>query len=165
MLAIYDRPFKCPTGNMKCCCYQELETLSPTGESVGKVKEDCWYCVPSYSLYSVAQGQQEPTLKYKIHMPTCCGGVCVNVCKEGCCSCRIPFYIYTPGKEGDNDEIGKIVKVWSGLGTEIFTDADKFELLFPTDADPGNKATLLGMLFLLNTIYFERDNNNKVSVE
>jgi hypothetical protein len=81
------------------------------------------------------------------------------VCKEGCCSCRIPFYIYIPGKQGDNDEIGKIVKVWSGLGTELFTDADKFELLFPTDADPGNKATLLGMLFLLNTMFFERDNN------
>ena len=32
-------------------------------------------------------------------------------------------------------EVGKITKQWSGLGKEMFTDADNFGINFPMDLD------------------------------
>ena len=57
------------------------------------------------------------------------GGMCVNICAEGLCNCRIPFYIFPPDAGSTKEEkIGNITKIWAGLGTEVFTDADKFEV-------------------------------------
>ena len=76
-------------------------------------------------------------------------------------------------------EVGKITKQWSGLGKEMFTDADNFGINFPMDLDvkvrssvkhcklylimnvhPQMKATLLGALFLVDFMYFEKQNQN-----
>ena len=81
--------------------------------------------------------------------------MCVDVCSEGCCSCRIPFNIYEPGKHAAGQEVGQVVKTWAGLATEVFTDADKFELRFPANADAQTKTRLLGATFLLNQLFFE----------
>ena len=48
--------------------------------------------------------------------------------------------------------MGKISKQWSGLGREMFTDADHFGINFPMDLDVRVKATLLGALFLIVSI-------------
>jgi len=57
------------------------------------------------------------------------GGMCVNICAEGLCNCRIPFYIFPPDAGSTKEEkIGNITKIWAGLGTEVFSDADKFEV-------------------------------------
>ena len=76
--------------------------------------------------------------------------------------------------------MGKITKQWSGLGKEMFTDADNFGINFPMDLDvkvrsialllarypviiilfPQMKATLLGALFLVDFMYFEKQNQN-----
>ena len=77
----------------------------------------------------------------------------MNFCYTGCCSCRIPFHVYEPGK---GQEVGSIVKVWGGLGSEVFTDADRFEVKFPAGADGSTKARLLGMTFMLNQLFFEQ---------
>jgi len=85
--------------------------------------------------------------EYKVQMPSCVGGMCVrqgklpiggdhaetlpiphrrciDCCAEGLCNCKVPFYIYPAGSSGGKgEEIGKIVKMWRGLGTEVFTDA------------------------------------------
>ena len=55
---------------------------------------------------------------------------------------------------------GKIAKVWSGLGTELFSDATNFELEFPKEdaANYSGKARLLGAVFLINQLFFERTN-------
>ena len=77
-------------------------------------------------------------------------------------------------------EVGKITKQWSGLGKEMFTDADNFGINFPMDLDVKvrehccaarkypeiiilflqMKATLLGALFLVDFMYFEKQNQN-----
>jgi hypothetical protein len=36
--------------------------------------------------------------------------------------------------------VGKIVKEWGGLGTELFTSADKFSVEFPAGATAADKA-------------------------
>ncbi|MBU2573176.1 MAG: scramblase [Elusimicrobia bacterium] len=56
----------------------------------------------------------------------------------------------------DDAEIGEIVKKWSGLGKETFTDADNFSVRFPQGADADQKAVLLGALFLIDMVYFEK---------
>lgn len=147
----FKRPWRCALGNCKCCCFQEIIAENGSGSQLGSFKETCWYCFPTFSVNDAAGNS-----KFIVHMPTCCGGLCINCCAEGCCNCRIPFYIYTPGKGDEKRQVGKIVKIWSGMGNELFTDADKFELEYPPGADPSAKATLLGATFLLNTLFFER---------
>jgi len=56
----------------------------------------------------------------------------------------------------NNIEAGEIVKKWSGLGKEAFTDADNFGVRFPQGASEDQKAVLLGALFLIDMVYFER---------
>lgn len=128
--SVHERPFTCPLACGKCCCFQEIETKNLTGAVVGRVVEDSWCCVPSFKVLDMHQNVQ-----YSVRQPTCCGGCCVNCCAEGFCSCRFPFYFYEPGKHTAGEEVGKVVKVWSGIINEIFTDADKFELRFPVNAD------------------------------
>ena len=85
--------------------------------------------------------------------------MCINICSGGCCNCRIPFHIYTPGQadKGKGKELGIVEKQWRGLGTEMFSDADTFTINFPKDADPDSKARILGFAFLLNMMEFEKD--------
>ena len=124
--------------------------------------EEFFCCVPKFAVFN-AEGVQT----HVIHQPKCCGGLCVDVFAEGCCSCRIPFYVYNVTKGADNKitesdkHDGAITKVWGGMAKEIFTDADNFELSFPSKADVNNKATLLGGVFLINQLFFEGKNDNK----
>lgn len=76
MLTI-DRPFACPVGSCKCCCYQSAAFTSG-GNPMGGIKENCYWCVPSFTL---TDGKGDPV--YKMHQPTCCCGCCVNCCAEG----------------------------------------------------------------------------------
>lgn len=45
--------------------------------------------------------------------------------------------------------VGKISKQWSGLGREMFTDADHFGINFPMDLDVKLKAVMLGACMLI----------------
>lgn len=53
-------------------------------------------------------------------------------------------------------EVGKISKKWTGLGKEVFTDADNFNVTFPSNINIEQKAILLGVLFLIDMLYFEK---------
>ena len=55
--------------------------------------------------------------------------------------------------------MGKITKKWSGLGKEIFTDADNFGIEFPADTDAQTRAVLLGAVFLIDFVHFENRGN------
>lgn len=55
--------------------------------------------------------------------------------------------------------VGRIVKKWSGLAREAFTDADTFGLTFPTGADVNAKALLLGAVLLIDFVHFENSDN------
>jgi hypothetical protein len=160
----YETPMRCSTSGFKCCCHQEVMARGTNGQYYGKVKEDFYFCIPHFTVYD-----ENNHVKQKIMPPTCCCGTMVDFCEDGkhnCCACRIPCYIYpannnTPnggGFSSIND--GKIAKVWSGLGTELFSDATNFELEFPKEdaANYSGKARLLGAVFLINQLFFERTN-------
>lgn len=59
--------------------------------------------------------------------------------------------VYAPDEE---TYVGRVTKQWSGLGKELFTDADNFGISFPLDLDVNVKATLLGAVFLLVSVTF-----------
>ena len=68
-----------------------------------------------------------------------------------------PFFHPWTFKILQNDtEVGKISKKWSGFGKEIFTDADNFNVAFRPGIDVNKKAVLLGALFLIDMLYFEK---------
>lgn len=158
-----DRPCFCPPGGCKCCCFQEM-TFSAGGQNLGAVKEQFYCCVPRFVI---RDGEDKPL--YKLHMPTCFGGFCVNCCTEGnpcggkgCCKC--PFHIFPADQQNtDNgaEPLGKIVKAPKSFGTEIFTEADAFDVVFPDDATPSQKAILAGTSIFLNALYFEENNSNE----
>lgn len=63
---------------------------------------------------------------------------------------------WTFGISRNGAECGQIVKRWSGLAKESFTDADNFSVVFPPEAGGAHKALLLGALFLIDMVYFEK---------
>lgn len=155
-LAYYERPMKCLLGNFKCCCHQEITAFDGNGRKTGMVKEKMWYCVPGFALYSA-----EDQHLYDISMPTCFGGLCVDVCAEGLCNCRIPFYYFPPnGSSSKENKLGdaNLTKIWTNVGRELFTDATTFEHVFPADANGDAKITMVGAAFLINQLFFEGGN-------
>ncbi len=58
----------------------------------------------------------------------------------------------------DNREIGKITKKFSGLLTEMATDADNFGVVYPKELETQKKAILLGAVFLIDFAHFENTN-------
>jgi len=58
------------------------------------------------------------------------------------------------------DVLGRITKRWSGLGKEVFTDADNFGVEWPPDWPVETKALVLGAVFLIDFMYFENTGNN-----
>jgi len=138
----------------KCCCFQEVIHKDPTGVPIGSTKEMFNFCpVPKFQVL-----RPDGTPEYLVSMPTCVAGMCVNIFAEGLCNCRVPIYVYPPDATSFTPEnkIGNITKVWRGLGTEMFTDADSFEVEFPPGAGPDSKARLVGTVFLLNQLFFEK---------
>ena len=60
------------------------------------------------------------------------------------------FHIKKQGRE-----VGKILKKWSGLGKEMFTDADTFALSLDPNLEANEKSLLLGAVFLIDFVHFE----------
>jgi len=149
-----DRPLACPMSPCQCCCIQTISFMAGDELPIGSASIPFFCCVPAIKVLD-ASGAHVHT----VQMPTCMGGLCVDCMAEGCCNCKIPFYVFAPGvAPAKENQIGKIVKMWRGLGTEVFTDAASFQVDFPTDADAAAKGRLLGTTFFINMIFFEEKN-------
>lgn len=55
-------------------------------------------------------------------------------------------------------EVARVVKQWSGLTTEVFSDADNFEVTFDPKAPPHWKPLALAAAVLIDVVHFERSN-------
>jgi len=149
-----ERPMNCPVNSCKCCLYQKM-TVSSGGQELGTIKENCWYCVPEFT--AVDHDGKEI---YIIRPPVCCGGMCVNCCAEGnpCgkgCM-KSSFEIYNPeGYGNDAEPLGKILQKPKSLMTELFTDAQAFDVKYPSDANVAQKGLLAGATLLMNSLFYE----------
>lgn len=111
--------------------FHEITVLDASGKTLGKIRKE-------FSILS-KQFTVEDSMGMEI--------------------CRIYgplFHPWTFRIMKHDTETGKITKKWSGLGKEMFTDADNFNITFPPDADTDQKGVLLGALFLIDMLYFER---------
>lgn len=164
-LLTIDRPCTCPIGGCKCCCYQ-FATITSGGQPLGSIKEQYYYCVPSFKVYDSKQ-----ELLYIMHQPTCCGGVCVNCCAEGnpCTRkgcCKVSFRVFPAEQRGNTDGdqpyVGKILKKPKSALVEILTEANAFDVEFPPDATADQKALLSGIAVFINANFFEGDDDKAV---
>ena len=71
------------------------------------------------------------------------------------CFCENNFVVY----DVNENPVGNIQKQFSGLIKEAFTDADNFGITFPMDLEVNSKALLLGTVFLVDFMYFEKSGN------
>ena len=114
-----------------------------TGNVIGKVQQEWSICSP---VYSIKDWANNPVLR--IEGP---------FCTYSCCG-DVEFKVM--GLNSDR-EVGMITKQWSGFAKEAFTDADNFGCTFPVDLDVRIKATLLGAVFLIDFMFFEKSNNQE----
>ena len=50
--------------------------------------------------------------EWKIAPLTCMGGMCINICAEGLCNCRFPFYVFPPESGTTKEEkVGYMTKI------------------------------------------------------
>lgn len=134
------RPFRC-TSCLCPCFLQELEVTSPPGTPIGYVVQKWSLCAPKFEIQDAGRN---PVLL--IEGPICT----INMCGD------IEFEVLA--LDGTTN-VGKISKQWSGLGKELFTDADNFGITFPMDLDVKIKAVMLGACFLIDFMFFEKSGN------
>lgn len=150
-----------------CCCYEPyLETKDGDGNLIGKTQFVCdgWICVPKFDVFD-AQG----TKKYRLRPDTCIGGCCVQ-CRcggrgAGGKCCRVPFIVrdpktFEPIKGNGGQENAQVTGLFAGWKNAFCTKRDAYHLVFPDDAPPEDKITLLGSSILIDMIYAEQDNSD-----
>ncbi|XP_071839611.1 phospholipid scramblase 1-like [Apostichopus japonicus] len=142
------RPFQCCAGCCWCisgqnCCAFRINIESPPGNPVGYVYQGCSGWKPKYHVHD---DNMEEVLTIQ--------GPCVPC--QCCCGCTgdIHFRFFS----NDGEEIGAVTKVWNGVVKEMCTNADTFSLTFPKDLDVKQKATILGAMFLIEFMYYEKSN-------
>lgn len=131
------RPLNCQSCWFPCCL-QELE-VEIEGTLAGKVVQQWNPIRPVFMIEDAVGGEI-----LRIEGP---------ICTWDCC-CEVRFNLYRADDE-DEVKIGEISKKWTGLGEEMFTDADNFGVSFPKDLDIKVKLSLLAATFLIDFMYFE----------
>jgi len=148
----YERPFHLRRGGLFCfCCdfgFQTIKAFSGNGtgapgKALGYVRENCTFFIPEFSVMD--ENDKEV---YRI-VGECCG------------ICTWTLHIYDLKSGVKNEErVGVIQKTWAGVSRELFTDADNFFITFPANSTAGERALLLGGLFLIDFLFFENKQNN-----
>lgn len=137
------RPLRC----VHCwcfCCLQKLEVEAPVGTPIAYVYQDWSICYPRYTIYDK---NMEPA--FKIVGPIC-------TMSMPCC-CDVKFEVRTT----DGVPVGMIMKKWTGLVKEHFTDADNFGVNFPMDTNVHIKAALMAATMLIDYMFFEETYKQK----
>lgn len=137
-----NRPLAC-TSCCFPCCLQSLEVSSPPGTVVGSIKQEWSIIKPKFTVRNASDD-----VILRIEGPCCTYSICGDV----------EFQVLSA--DGDV-QVGKISKQWSGLAKETFTDTDNFGITFPRDLDVRMKATLLGAVFLIDFMFFEKQGNKE----
>ncbi|XP_072000230.1 phospholipid scramblase 1-like [Engystomops pustulosus] len=135
------RPLRCSCC-LTPCCLQKLEVQAPPGIPVGYVVQN-WH--PFLPKFTIKNERYENVLRITGPFLPFCGCGDVN-------------FLVTSIDE--SYEVGRISKQWSGLVTEMFTDADIFGVQFPLNLDVKMKAVMLGACFLIDFMFFEHSNEN-----
>ncbi|XP_060595303.1 phospholipid scramblase 2-like [Ruditapes philippinarum] len=144
------REFKCGAG---CPCFacddswaHVVQVEAPVGNIVGYVKQR-QSCFRPYYIITDAEHQEV----FSMTGPPCC--------YHGC-TWDQDFVV---NANDGHTQVGKVSKQWSGLLKEMFTDADNFGISFPVNLDVKLKAVMLGAVFLIDFMYYEKSQNSSSS--
>ncbi|XP_065180304.1 phospholipid scramblase 1-like [Sycon ciliatum] len=140
---IIKRPLRC-TSSCYCCASwrQFMSVESPPGNTIGYIQAELSFVNPSFLILG-------PNMEPQLRIQAPCFG-------HGCCTCEPKYKVQTL----DEQEIGLIQKKWSGFAKEAFTEADNFSINFPMDLDVKVKAVLMGALFMIDFLYFEKSSHD-----
>lgn len=156
---LIDRPFKC---TLFCCCCllnpQELSVQDPNGKHMGQAVQDfkcsdVWCCKRHVKLMD-----KNGETRYYIEDNTCCNS---NCCAPSCCCPVHKMPILNPAKEEIPGSV--LSNVWPGCncrGVAGGATNDNYRFEFPPDATAADKALLLGGLFLVEYMWYERRNKD-----
>lgn len=159
----YVKPCGCPLYldlgdgfHVPCCCnLPKVDTHingQPTGSTSAYLCDMCLY-VPKFKYL------EQDSIVYIVKPETCCGGACIKCACSGKGCIYIPFYFHDKDMNsigGYEDNSPQVRKVWSGWTKECCSTADTFVVKFPPNIDAKRKAGLLGMTFLMDFVWFER---------
>jgi hypothetical protein len=137
------KPFKCTI-----CCLNRPQiflTLNDGNKRLGMIKHVCTFCDPEFEVYD-----ENGTLKYIITADCCqCGLICNNNF-FGKLS-EVIFNILAPN---NNQVVGTIVKKSANF-SEVVTDADSYQINFPTSANPTDKLLIIALGLMIDYQFFE----------
>ena len=141
--ATANRPFTC---TFFCLNRPEMTiTLVDNGQSVGKIRNPFTFFDPEFEIYN-----QNGQLRYFVSASCCqCGLLCANNFFGKMSEVIFPIY---NGKGGG--QVGSIVKKGAQF-QELITDADSYNVNFPSDATPEEKLLLICLGLFIDYIYFE----------
>lgn len=108
LIFIFDRPFRCRPPCCIPCCLQVLKVYDANGSLLGSIDQNWTLLIP---VFSIKNASGDTVLK--LRGPMCTFSLCGDV----------EFSVMS---RDSSVEVGKIVKQWSGLAREAFTDADHF---------------------------------------
>ncbi|XP_042890061.1 phospholipid scramblase 2-like isoform X2 [Penaeus japonicus] len=137
-----NRPLACDSCLFPCCL-QSIEVTSPPGTVIGSVHQEWSILAPKFTVRNSSDD-----VILRIEGPCCTYSFCGDV----------EFQVLSPD---GSTQVGKISKQWTGLAKEVFTDSDNFGITFPIDLDVKMKATLLGAVFLIDFMFFEKKGNKE----
>ncbi|KAK3733958.1 hypothetical protein RRG08_024758 [Elysia crispata] len=127
------------------CCMYPIVIKDKFGQKLGMTRAMNFCCTPRLGIFD-----NDDQLLYEITGPCC-------PCQGPCCTGDVNYPI-TSAKDGQ--QVGNISKIWGGVMREAFTDSETFGVQFPMDLDVKHKALMIGAVFLVDFIIFERMKNN-----
>jgi uncharacterized protein YxjI len=113
--------------------FHRLEVSTPEGTSLGAIQKRWTWFRRKYTVED-SSGQEVATLFGPFFRPW-------------------TFKIRMAGSE---EEVGLLQKKWSGLGKELFSDADNFWIQMENIQNPQLRALLFSATVLIDVVHFER---------
>ena len=135
-----------------CCNRPEIIiNLGADNKYIGKIKNMFTCCDPEFEVHNPLG------LKYLVRANCCqCGLLCANnFCGK---MSSATFEIYQPGTA---NVIATITKMCAQTAAEMVTDADSYQISFPSGATAEDKLLLIALGLMIDYQYFETDSSDQ----
>ena len=113
--------------------FHRLEVSTPDGTALGAIQKRWTWFRRKYTVED-AGGQEIATLFGPFFRP----------------------WTFKIRMAGSDEEVGLLQKKWSGLGKELFSDADNFWIQMENIQNPQLRALLFSATVLIDVVHFER---------
>eukprot|EP00300_Choanocystis_sp_HF-7_P009698 c16583_g1_i1.p1 GENE.c16583_g1_i1~~c16583_g1_i1.p1 ORF type:complete len:237 (-),score=49.73 c16583_g1_i1:68-778(-) len=120
------------------CGRANMEVISGSSDSLGFILNPFTCCQSVYQVVDL-----DDKVEFTIAGPSCQSALCCPCC-----------CVYQLDIQVDGESVGHFRKHFTVQ--ECFSNANKFQVLFPAQATPQQKALLLGAVFLIDFTIFER---------